>query len=269
MIDESPGLKLRQVRKAKGWTQEQLAEKLYVSRQTISNWENDRSRMDLSTLKQVGEVLEIDMASFLMNVTDPASENSLAAEASRLEEHTIKPSAPNAKRFRIIGISVLLVVLISMSLIMVFRNDKAPAAGSLYTKEWFAQDQSTSQESAYLHLYTRDPILQATRATPSSTPMWHYNVYLRETNGIGLTVESITFVTHKRDGSMIIDTRTDGAIMDLIGMCYIGANEYRWIYRSQPADSLTLGIGCVFEGIDNNQNEFCFRLFIPFENAYT
>ena len=40
------GQHIRQVRTEKGWTQAQLEDLLYVSRQTISNWENGRSIPD-------------------------------------------------------------------------------------------------------------------------------------------------------------------------------------------------------------------------------
>ena len=41
---------LRRLRKAQGLTQEQLATTLYVTRQTISNWENDRAQPDYQML---------------------------------------------------------------------------------------------------------------------------------------------------------------------------------------------------------------------------
>lgn len=37
---EEFGQKLREVRTAKGYTQQALAEKLYVTRQTVSRWES-------------------------------------------------------------------------------------------------------------------------------------------------------------------------------------------------------------------------------------
>ena len=37
---QSLGEKIRQARREKGLTQEQLAQTLFVSRQTVSNWEN-------------------------------------------------------------------------------------------------------------------------------------------------------------------------------------------------------------------------------------
>ncbi len=44
------GSRIKQYRAARGWSQDELAEKMYVSRQTISNWENDKSYPDLQSL---------------------------------------------------------------------------------------------------------------------------------------------------------------------------------------------------------------------------
>ena len=47
---EEFGQKLREVRIAKGYTQQTLAEKLYVTRQTVSRWESGNRYPDLETL---------------------------------------------------------------------------------------------------------------------------------------------------------------------------------------------------------------------------
>ena len=41
------GKKLKDARMKSGFTQETVAEKLHVSRQTISNWENEKSYPDI------------------------------------------------------------------------------------------------------------------------------------------------------------------------------------------------------------------------------
>lgn len=53
------GEKIWRLREEKGLSQEALAEKLDVSRQTVSNWENDRATPDAYKLKQLCEVLGI------------------------------------------------------------------------------------------------------------------------------------------------------------------------------------------------------------------
>lgn len=44
-----------------GISQEELAEKIYVSRQTISNWENDKSYPDVNSLIRLSEVFDISL----------------------------------------------------------------------------------------------------------------------------------------------------------------------------------------------------------------
>jgi transcriptional regulator with XRE-family HTH domain len=47
------GNKLNQLRKLSGMTQEQLAEKINVSRQTISKWESDNTSPDLESIVKI------------------------------------------------------------------------------------------------------------------------------------------------------------------------------------------------------------------------
>ena len=55
------GKNLKQLREQKGLKQEQLAELLFVTRQTVSNYENGRSRPDIETLMKIAELLETDV----------------------------------------------------------------------------------------------------------------------------------------------------------------------------------------------------------------
>lgn len=55
---ESFGARLANARKAKGYTQEQLAELLAVSRTSISRWESDKAMPDYGTIQQLSQVLE-------------------------------------------------------------------------------------------------------------------------------------------------------------------------------------------------------------------
>lgn len=55
---ESFGARLANARKAKGYTQEQLAELLAVSRTSISRWESDKAMPDYGTIQQLSQVLD-------------------------------------------------------------------------------------------------------------------------------------------------------------------------------------------------------------------
>lgn len=55
------GEKLKSARKRVGLTQEQLAEKLFVSRQAITKWEADKGMPDIENFKQLSKLLDISI----------------------------------------------------------------------------------------------------------------------------------------------------------------------------------------------------------------
>ena len=59
------GKNIRDLRMRKNMTQDELAEKLFVTRQTISNYETGRSRPDIEMLMKISEVLEADIHQML------------------------------------------------------------------------------------------------------------------------------------------------------------------------------------------------------------
>ena len=55
------GKNIRAARLRRGMTQDELAERLHVSRQTVSNYETGRSRPDVEMLLRAAEQLEVDV----------------------------------------------------------------------------------------------------------------------------------------------------------------------------------------------------------------
>lgn len=58
-------------RKQKKLSQEQLAEKIHVTRQTVSSWETGRTAPDLETLERIAEILGVDMMDLLYGERPP------------------------------------------------------------------------------------------------------------------------------------------------------------------------------------------------------
>ena len=56
---------IRTIRKNKGYTQEELATRLHVTRQTISKWEKGYSVPDAAMLSDMADVLEVSVAELL------------------------------------------------------------------------------------------------------------------------------------------------------------------------------------------------------------
>lgn len=59
------GEKLKQLRKEKGLTQEELASLLYVSRTAVSKWESDKGCPNIDSLKQLSKLYGISVDSLL------------------------------------------------------------------------------------------------------------------------------------------------------------------------------------------------------------
>ncbi|WP_321384376.1 helix-turn-helix transcriptional regulator [uncultured Enterococcus sp.] len=57
---------VKEKRKEQGLTQEQLAEKIFVSKKTISNWENGRTTPDIESLIQLAHLFELSLDSLLL-----------------------------------------------------------------------------------------------------------------------------------------------------------------------------------------------------------
>ena len=55
------GKNISKIRKDNNLTQDDLAEKYYVTRQTISNWENGKSYPDLETLVKISNDFNISL----------------------------------------------------------------------------------------------------------------------------------------------------------------------------------------------------------------
>ncbi|MCH5191670.1 MAG: DUF2157 domain-containing protein [Oscillospiraceae bacterium] len=64
---------IKKLRKEKNLTQDALAEKLNVTRQAISNWENDKTRPDIDTLERMAAALEVEPEELLYGAKKTAN----------------------------------------------------------------------------------------------------------------------------------------------------------------------------------------------------
>ncbi len=56
---------IKRLRAERGLTQDALAEKLFITRQAVSSWENDRTQPDLEMLGKLSEVMEVSIEELL------------------------------------------------------------------------------------------------------------------------------------------------------------------------------------------------------------
>lgn len=66
------GKNIRQAREKKGYNQEELAQLLFVTRQTVSNYETGRSRPDVETLVKLSQLLDVEVTDLIYGPQQPA-----------------------------------------------------------------------------------------------------------------------------------------------------------------------------------------------------
>lgn len=66
-LQMSFGENLINLRKQKGWSQDDLADNLNLSRQAISKWENDTSKPDIDNIKKISKVFSVTIDDLLNN----------------------------------------------------------------------------------------------------------------------------------------------------------------------------------------------------------
>lgn len=113
------GKKLKDARVQSGFTQEIVAEKISVSRQTISNWENEKSYPDIMSVIALSDLYSISLDELLKG-DDKMMEH--------LEESTniIKS---NKKLLGAVMINILLVVLVIILSMILPENSYYPVLG--------------------------------------------------------------------------------------------------------------------------------------------
>ena len=83
------GKQIKNCRQEANLSQEELAERVYVSRQTISNWENDKSYPDVNSLVLLSEVFHISLDKLIKGDIDRMKEEIKKEEVAKLNHYGI------------------------------------------------------------------------------------------------------------------------------------------------------------------------------------
>lgn len=113
------GDNIKTLRKNKGLTQEELAIKLNVVRQTVSKWEKGFSVPDADMLQKIADILEVDVKQLLgTNIEAEQGGNELAEQLSRINEQLAIKNQRSRRIWKITGIVLLVILLFNIMLII-------------------------------------------------------------------------------------------------------------------------------------------------------
>jgi len=111
---------LRVMRKEKGYTQEELAIKLNVVRQTVSKWEKGLSVPDADLLAMISDVLETPVSRLLgEKINEAADKNEIAEQLAKISEQLAIKNRRSKKLWKTIGITILVIVTLYIVLMVV------------------------------------------------------------------------------------------------------------------------------------------------------
>ena len=118
--------KLYELRKQKGFSQEELASRLNVSRQTVSKWEVGESAPDMEKLIAISDLFEISLDELVKGETPKQSDVSEQVVKSEfysdIKEHVLTDNNKEKARkgLKIAGIVVAVIVLIDVISFVVY-----------------------------------------------------------------------------------------------------------------------------------------------------
>ena len=122
---------LKAVRKAKGYTQEELAIKLNVVRQTVSKWEKGLSVPDADVLSRIADVLDTKVSVLLGgSVKEEANTNAVAEQLAKNSEQLAVKNRRNKRIWEIIGIVLLVIVIFNIMMAVLFSVNTSSSSWS-------------------------------------------------------------------------------------------------------------------------------------------
>ena len=138
---------IKAIRKSKGLSQEELAIKLNVVRQTISKWEQGLSVPDSEMLVSISEALETPISTLLGEQIPESKFDDLKVIAEKLEIVNIQLlQKKEQNRKTIQGLLILLCVIIIITFIVLLL------VGSPYLN-WFYGDTETAVVGVGFHIF--------------------------------------------------------------------------------------------------------------------
>ena len=110
---------IKALRKTKRLTQEELAIRLNVVRQTISKWEKGLSVPDAEMLQKIAEVFEVNVSQLLgSSINQSENVDIIAEQLSRINEQLVVKNNRTRKIWKVIGIITAILIVIQLLLLV-------------------------------------------------------------------------------------------------------------------------------------------------------
>ena len=273
---------LTAARKAKGMTQEQLAEAMNASRSAVSHWESGRSAPDFETIHKLSIVLDCTFSMLNMrqnDVPEAAEKETLDSEQTAQEVPVSDAPAKHPKTKQIIVLAAAALLVLIACIVIPKLNGK-PQDGKLSASnaptlnavvppkansvEWFSSPVQPESGKPFVAVqFNESPLRTIRDADFESGTGWMYTVYLTETNGFALTMKELELVIFKTQHEPDIFRYDTNTLNEWFGDHVVPANGQRIFDGGMSFDGNLLGIGIAVTGTDESGEEFDFHAYLP------
>lgn len=138
---------IKAIRKSKGLSQEELAIKLNVVRQTVSKWENGLSVPDSDMLITISEVLEIPVSTLLGETVTESEADDLKAISEKLEVINLQLAQRKHTSRKILHWLFITLFAVSVIIFTILTALNSPYLG------WDYSDPETAVAGTAFHLF--------------------------------------------------------------------------------------------------------------------
>ena len=246
---EQFGVQLFTARKAKGYTQEQLAEKLNISRTNISRWESGKMMPDLDTIKRLSQLLDYNFFAEQNESTETLPpEVTVSATSEPVQEDTLHAASlkkTGGKKPLLIAASVLvLAVIIVMLLLNSHLLGGKPKANVVITP---------MENPTY--------VIHGTENDFRDGFGWHYQFQYEETTGVPFTIKEYIVTTVGDGGQEYNDYYTGDDVAQWFGTPTLQKGAPKMLTGGFPLDGVC-GVRVTLNGVDDNGNNLSFSGYV-------
>ena len=128
---------LKNLRKQKGLSQEELAERLHVVRQTVSKWEKGLSVPDSALLIRIAEIFETSVSTLLGDTIEPSEDkNIIAQKLEQLNALLAEKNRRSRRIWKVVAIILISITVITLLLIILsFAAFHSYSTGPVITEQ--------------------------------------------------------------------------------------------------------------------------------------
>ena len=263
---------LTEARKAAHLTQDQLAEKVHVTRAAVSHWENGRYIPDFDMIHELSKALDYQFDVNGQNPETPeepgiaSDEAVIAADEAGNETEAAAEASPARKKWLpwVIGAVVLITAVILLFIVILPGGQPAGVVSDVdpAVRYSIADYQAVTPREggkAYLVINTESRIEHG-----ENKDFWLFAFRLHEDQGIAIHLDEAEQVNFSKDHAHPMHFTDQDMTAGQLNPD-IPANQSLTFDGGMPMDQKNMiGVGLKVIGTDENGNKLTFTAYIPF-----